>query len=221
MVSDLFAWLDELKASKVHLVGHDWGASIAYIAAATLPDRFCSLTTLSVPHVGRINRAIKHVPKQVFKSWYMIFFQMYGLAEITVRYKQWTFIKWLWKRWSPSYSLESEEWEKLINTLEQRGVLKAMLNYYRQNLSLLTSLGLKKDALNSLKTVPVPTLALTGEQDGCIDSKLYDFCFYERDFSRGYHVERISDAGHFLHLERPEIVNPLLLDWFAKCEQLS
>ena len=214
MVDDIFAWLDELNISKAHIVGHDWGAILAYIAAAKEPHRFCSLTTLAIPHPGRINQAIRKVPTQIIKSSYITFFQFYGIAEMVIKFRKWAFIKRLWKKWSPMYDLEEQEWEKIKHHMEQKGVLRAMLNYYRQNISLSVSINLKKNEMTSLKTIDVPTLALTGIQDACIDNRLYDLCFYEEDFPKGFRVEHIPDAGHFLHLEQPHIVNQLLLDWF-------
>ncbi|MCH2046625.1 MAG: alpha/beta hydrolase [Saprospiraceae bacterium] len=217
MVTDIFAWLDELNLAKVHLVGHDWGAILAYLAAAKQPKRFYSLSTLAIPHLGRLTKAIRKVPSQIFKSSYITFFQFYGIAEMVIKFRKWAFIKRLWKKWSPTYTLEAEEWDKIRHCLEQKGVLKAMLSYYRQNMSLAVSIGLKKNEMASLKVVDVPTLALTGVEDGCVDSRLHDFCFHEEDFPKGYRVERIPNAGHFLHLEQPEIVNQLLLDWFGRC----
>ena len=65
----------------------------------------------------------------------------------------------------------------------------------------------------SLVTVPVPTLAITGEQDGCMDTRLYDHVFLAEDFPEGVRVERVKGAGHFTHQERPEEVNRLILGW--------
>jgi pimeloyl-ACP methyl ester carboxylesterase len=75
---------------------------------------------------------------------------------------------------------------------------------------------LKKTEATTLTTVPVRTLAITGEDDGCMDTRLYDHVFVEEDFPKGVRVERIEHAGHFTHQERPEEVNRMILAWLEE-----
>jgi len=67
-----------------------------------------------------------------------------------------------------------------------------------------------------LTTVPVPTLAITGCDDGCIDTRLYDHTFLNEDFPMGCRIERVLGAGHFCHQEKPEPINRLLLGWLGE-----
>lgn len=210
---DVLAWMDDLGEERVHLVGHDWGAGIAYVAGALAPERFLSLTTLAVPHAARLPDAMREVPSQMRKSWYMMFFQLRGIAEVALARNDWALIRRLWKSWSPSFDLPAEEWESLRATFEAPGVKQAMLAYYRQNASPGVVLGLKKTEAASLTTVPVRTLAITGAEDGCIDTRIYDHVFRDEDFPKGVRVERIPGAGHFVHQEKPEEINRLVCDW--------
>ena len=91
-----------------------------------------------------------------------------------------------------------------------------MLSYYRQNASPSVLLGLKKTAANQFTTIPVRTLAITGADDGCMDTRLYDHVFCDEDFPSGFRVERIEGAGHFTHQEKPEKINRLLLGWLGE-----
>lgn len=213
MARDVVAWADSLGEEKIHLVGHDWGAIIGYAAAAIAPERFHSLTTLAVPPVARFTEGVRKVPAQLMKSWYINFFQLPGIAEAVLERKDWSLIRRLWKNWSPGFELPEEEWAFLRATFAAPGVKKAMLSYYRQNASPSIMLGLKKTEASSLTTVPVKTLAITGADDGCIDTRLYNHTFFEEDFPKGFRVERIRNAGHFMHLEKPEEINRLLMDW--------
>jgi len=215
---DIFAWIDQLGEQKVHLVGHDWGAIISYAACAMAPERFISLTTLAVPHTARFLAAVRKVPKQVMKSWYISFFQLPGIADYMLQRNDWSLIKTLWKKWSPGFQLSDNDWQTLRHTFNSPGVKQAMLSYYRQNLSPGIMMGIKKNQASLLTTVPVATLAITGEHDGCVDSELYEHTFSDHDFPKGYRIERLTDAGHFCHQERPELINSLLLDWFRKNE---
>ncbi len=216
LARDVIAWIDDLGEEKVHLIGHDWGAGITYMAGAMAPERFHSLTTIAVPHADRLSEGMRAVPSQLTNSWYMMFFQLRGIAEIAVERNDWALIKRLWKNWSPDFDLPEEEWGNLRTTFAAQGVKKAMLSYYRQNVSPSIMLGWKKTEAADLTTVPVRTLAITGADDGCMDTRLYDHVFLEEDFPNGIRVERISDAGHFVHQEKPDEVNRLILDWLAK-----
>jgi microsomal epoxide hydrolase len=62
----------------------------------------------------------------------------------------------------------------------------------------------------------VPTLALTGEHDGCMDTRLYDTLMREQDFEKGLRVRRLANTGHFLHREDPEAVTALILEWIRQ-----
>ena len=106
-------------------------------------------------------------------------------------------------------------WSGFIETFRQPGVLKAALAYYRTALAP-GSLPLSNSARVAARfPVPVPTLAITGVDDACIDSTIFKKLMYPEDFPRGLRVESVPGAGHFPHQEQAEQVNELLLDWFA------
>ncbi len=216
LARDVLAWIDDLGADRVHLFGHDWGAAITYTAGALAPERFQSLTTIAVPHAARLTAALRKVPSQLRKSWYMSFFQIRGLSDRRVERDDWALVRRLWKTWSPGHDLSDDEWVDLRATFEAPGVKQAMLAYYRQNASPLILMGIRKPEAMRLTSVPVRTLAITGADDGCMDTRLWDLAFHADDFPAGHRVERIEGAGHFTHLERPDEVNRLVLDWIAE-----
>lgn len=216
LAGDVIAWIDHLGADKAHLVGHDWGAVMAYVACARAPARFHSLTTLGIPHPARFTGiGIRKVPAQLLKSWYMMFFQLPALPERAIQRSGWALLRRLWKSWSPGLELSAAAWSALRETFEAPGVGEAMLSYYRQNVSPSILLGLARSPINSLGDVPVRTLAIAGTDDGCMDHRLYDYTMLERDFPAGLRVERVAAAGHWAHMERPDEVNRLLLQWLS------
>jgi len=95
-------------------------------------------------------------------------------------------------------------------------VKQAVLAYYRQNASPKALLGTQKSEVEPLHSIPVPTLAITGADDGCIDTVMFDHCFFKEDFPKGHQVVRLQGAGHFVHLETPDRINALLLDWLPQ-----
>lgn len=208
--------LNEHPQQKVHLVGHDWGAVIAYVVAAMAPEKLQSMTTMAVPHLGRFSQeAFKKYPIQLRYSWYMFFFQLRGLADFVVERNNFAFIRKLWQSWCPTWQLPEQDLALVIDSLAQPGVKKAALGYYRAMFNL-TSQGAKETAQQARKKIHVPTLAITGADDGCIHTDVFQKLMKPQDFSKELKVEQVLGAGHFLHQEKPELLNILMLEWFAK-----
>jgi pimeloyl-ACP methyl ester carboxylesterase len=212
MAEDVVGWIDDLGASRVHLVGHDWGAVIGYAAAVLAPDRLLSLTTLAIPHPGRLQEGIRKLPSQLRKSWYMLFFQLRGIADRAVAARDQALIEKLWRDWSPGWSLPRDEMAEVKRTLAQPGVRRAALGYYRAMFDRRSAAARETAALLD-RPIPVATLAFTGALDGCMDSRLHDLVMHDEDFPAGVEVVRLADAGHFLHQEKPDAVNARLLAW--------
>lgn len=219
IAGDVIACIEQLSADKAHLIGHDWGASIAYQAAALAPERFVSLTTMAVPHSGRfVNEAIRY-PKQLRLSWYMAFFQLRGIAEYAVARNDYQFIRKLWRDWSPGWDIPEDALHDVVQTFKQPGVLKAALSYYREALA--PSAFTPSARAAARFQVAVPTLALTGEIDGCIDSEVFQAMMLAEDFPNGLKVQQIEGAGHFPHQEKPDTVNGLILDWIQHWQKTA
>jgi len=212
IATDVLAVIDRLDTGPVHLIGHDWGAAVAYVAAAAAPERFRSLTVMAVPHAGRFARDGLRIPKQLRLSWYMGFFNIPWLSDWVVSRHDYRFIRRLWRDWSPSWQPEPGVLEGVINTLSQPGVRSATLGYYRTALSIKALLVSAKEAHYA---VPVPTLALSGERDGCIASDVFERLMVEQDFPQGLIFSRIPQAGHFLHQEQPGRVNRKIVEWLT------
>ena len=136
IATDILAVIDSLDTGPVHLIGHDWGAAVAYVAAAAAPERFRSLTVMAVPHAGRFARDGLRIPRQLRLSWYMGFFNIPWLSDWVVSRHDYRFIRWLWRDWSPSWQPEPGVLEGVISTLSQPGVRSAALGYYRAALSI-------------------------------------------------------------------------------------
>jgi pimeloyl-ACP methyl ester carboxylesterase len=216
MAEDVAGWLDDLGEQRVHLVGHDWGAVIGYAACALAPERFASLTTLAIPNPRRLfSEGIRRYPGQLRKSWYMFFFQLRGLADFALEARDWALIEKLWRAWSPDWQLPADEMRAVKHTLAQPGVKRAALAYYRSAFGGLSEAAKETQRLADSK-IRVPTLAVTGARDGCMDTRLHDVVMVDEDFPAGVEVVRLENAGHFLHQERPEEFNRLLLGWLER-----
>ncbi len=216
LAADAVGWIDDLGAPTAHLVGHDWGAAVAFVAGSAHPERLRTITAMAIPPLTRIPAAIPRVPRQLLRSWYMTWFQLPWLADRSITVADRRLLRRLWRSWSPGLTLDDEEWEPILATFDRPGVVAASLAYYRQNATPPILLGIRKTPAMRESTIPVPTLIVNGADDGCMDRRLFTRTIDDRDFPAGVaHVE-LADAGHFLHLERPTEVDRLLLEHLAE-----
>lgn len=208
---DLIAWAQRFE--RVHVVGHDWGAIVAYLAAAQRPELFRSLVTLAVPHFAamRARGALPLLPVQLRNSWYVLFFQLRGIADRAVERNDFAFIERLWRAWSPGFRWDPAEMAALKRAFRRPGVRHSALAYYRAMLAPRLDDTRRMNALIA-QPIPVPTLALTGARDGCLDTRFFEHIPRER-FPTGLRIERLEGVGHFLHQEDPARVTALLSGW--------
>src|SRR6202012_2477582 len=80
LVADVGALIAASGARRVHLVGHDWGAAVAWAAAAEMPDRLATVSPISVPHPGAFMKSLA-TSRQGLASWYMYVFQLPRIPE--------------------------------------------------------------------------------------------------------------------------------------------
>ena len=212
LAGDVVGWLDALGHQQAHVVGHDWGAAITHTLATHHGGRVRSAAALAVPPIPRIPAALKHVPRQLKLSWYMTFFQIPGVPEASLQARDWALLRWFWPRWSPGLQAP----ESLVASFRRPGVLAAALEYYRQNATPPLLLGLQSNPATEIRPAGAPMLILHGERDGCMDARLFEHAVVAEDFPHGVRREALPGVGHFLHLESPDLVTGLLLDWVSE-----
>ena len=212
---DVFGWMDALAADQAHLIGHDWGASIAYAAAARAPERVLSLTTLAVPHPAGFAAVLAEDLGQLKRSWYVFLFQVLGLSDVLVEANDWAFIEMLWRDWSPGWDSDPDDMATVKQTLAKPGVKAAALGYYRAAFDLASP---RREEGQRLANRPIvaPTFGLAGESDGCISAKVFQAAMPPALFPAGVRTDVIAGAGHFPQLERPAPVNAAIQSWLAR-----
>ena len=121
-VGDMINLLDNAGIEQAHLVGHDWGASVAWAMALTNPHRVHSLTALSVGHPNAWEAG---GAEQLRRSWYMFLFQFEGVAEELLVKDDWAMFRAL--------ADDHSELTAWIADLSRPFALTASLNWYRAN----------------------------------------------------------------------------------------
>ncbi|MEE2778802.1 MAG: alpha/beta hydrolase [Acidobacteriota bacterium] len=209
LAADAVALANALSAEPVVLVGHDWGAAAAHVAAAMSPQTFSKLITMAVPYGPAFTQSLVASPEQQRRSWYMFFFQL-PFAEVAVGLDDFAFIERLWRDWSPGWDFPQGEMDSLKRTLGKPGVLTAALTYYRHTFNPPPNAPTLEE-VTTPQQIQVPTLYLHGRDDGCIGAELAEGM--DSFFDEGLEKVIVDGAGHFVHQEQPKEVNRLILEF--------
>ena len=188
-----------------HMVGHDWGAIAAWIAAMRYPERVERLAILNVPHPARFLDGLLS-PMQLLRSSYVFFFQIPRLPEEVIRAGDFALLRSALGR-DPvrPAALTAEDIERYIEAIARPGALTATINYYR---ALLRYPG---ETRALLQRVEAPVLVIWGERDRFLSRRLAEPPRLWVPNLLG--VKRLPDASHWVAEDRPLEVNTLLLDF--------
>ncbi|MDE3222084.1 MAG: alpha/beta hydrolase [Acidobacteriota bacterium] len=200
LVDDANALHDALGGDeRAVVIGHDWGAAIAYGACARAPEKWRRAVAIAVPPSALFASALFRFD-QTRRSWYLWFFQS-PFAESVVAANELEFLTRLWQSWSPGYDA-TDDLARVRDALASDDALRAALSYYRALFAPERDGGALRDA--TARRPQVPTLYLHGADDGCVGVDVV--AGVNDHLADGSRVVFLVDAGHFAHLERPELV---------------
>jgi epoxide hydrolase 4 len=204
--ADVLGLMDQLQAPQAHVIGHDWGGLIGWWLAEAHPQRLRRLVILNAPHPGAFQRVFLRRPTQQLRSSYMLWLQPPLLPELVLRQGDfWLMAQSLVRTCRPGTFTEAE----LVHYREawsQAGALTAMLAWYR-------AIPFYAARPASGVRVRVPTLILWGERDLALSRTLAAESLAKCDTGR---LERLSQAGHWLHHEEAVAVNRRLVEFLGE-----
>jgi len=200
LVSDLFSIASLSKFESFHLVGHDVGCVVSWVAAVLFPDRIKSLTCLSVSHPKTLANKIRFFPP----PYLVLFGTPSPLAENVLRRKGYSILQ---GQYSNFRNIEVSEYKKIFT---EPGALTAAINFYRQ---IWNSLDRIEPFIN--KPIIVPTNFIYGVGEQWVSEKTLR---NQRKLisSNLYEVHEVKDAGetgHFVVENQNALVNELILSF--------
>jgi epoxide hydrolase 4 len=131
LVDDIVGLIDALEYEKVNLVGHDWGAVVAWILANKYPERLYRLSIMNVPYPAVMRRFLMRDLEQIRRSWYVFFFQLPWLPEAGMRQDNWRGAEYALRGSGKIHTFTNEDIEKYKEAWSQPGAMTAMINWYR------------------------------------------------------------------------------------------
>jgi len=203
LADDALALIAAVDAGRVHVVGHDWGASVAWTLGATRPDVVATVTALSVPHPAAFIRSL-FTSRQLLMSWYMFFFQVPWIPELVVRQiSKGGRTSLVAGRMTAGQSEANARRD--ADFLANSGALAPALNWYR---------GMPFNSPKRLARVTVPTLFINSDGDPALSVKGAELT--GRYVTGSYTFRTLKGVGHWIPEQAAREVAELLLVHLAR-----
>ena len=202
--ADVAALIQAAAAKEVVLIGHDWGALIAW-NYAMFGKPISRLIIMNVPHPQCARRGMRTL-RQLRKSWYMFFFQLPWLPEWILARNHYAAIGRMFRGMAVDKTrFSDEDLREFRQNAAKPGALTAMINYYRALFR-----GLRRLQKRGNPRIHVPTLMIWGEADAALGKEL--------SYGTDRHVSNLTlrylpNVSHWVQQEAPEAVNSMLRAW--------
>jgi pimeloyl-ACP methyl ester carboxylesterase len=207
LVKDVLGLIDSLQYQKVNLVGHDWGAGVAWMLAYQHPERLQRLGILNVPHPLVFRRFVTRDLEQIRRSWYAFFFQLPWLPEMGMRADDWRGAVRALRGSGKLHTFTNEEIEKYKEAWSQSGAMTAMINWYR-------AVRYQRKLPKEMR-IKVPTLMMWGMKDVALTHRMARPSIDHCDDGK---LIFFPDDTHWVQHEAAEEVNHYLIDFLLDKE---
>jgi len=234
LVADVLGLVHAFGERQAVIVGHDWGGAIAWLFAMQHPEATRRLAVLNCPHPAIMAEHLRRNPRQLLRSWYMLFFQIPWLPETLLGLNRaWPIGRAIRRSAVQRQRFTDDDLDHLRDAASRPGALRAAIHYYRAMLRgahgraalpewlqrFLYGDVPRPDAPRTLDEWPrigAPTLLVWGEQDVALGRELTQGT--EALVAAPFTLRYVPDAGHWVQQEQPEVVNAALLEFLADLE---
>jgi pimeloyl-ACP methyl ester carboxylesterase len=202
LVADLLAVADAQDMENFDLVGHDWGAMVAWVTAGRHPERVRTLTAVSVPHPSAFAAALRGGdPDQAQRSSYIDVFRQVGVAELALLGEDGSGDGLRAMFAASGLAPEVDEVDVFVAAMLEPGALTAALNWYR---------AMSTQTLGDVGRISVPTLYIWSTEDIALGRGAAEST---ADWVSGpYRFEVLPGVSHWIPEAAPEELSRLLLE---------
>jgi epoxide hydrolase 4 len=205
LADDVLALADALGHRRFAVVGHDWGGVIAWHLAGRNPERVSRAVVLNAPHPATLRRYAAHHPRQLAKSWYVAYFQLPLLPELSLRAGNFQILQRVLRQTSAAGAFSEADLRLYREAWRRPGALTAALNWYRALRH--------RGAAPAPVPIRVPLRVIWGERDALLESGLADAALALCE--RG-EIVRLPRVSHWLQHEAAGEVNRLLIEFLCR-----
>ena len=201
LAGDVAALIGALGRTKACVVGHDWGAVVAWAFAMEHPSMLQKLGICNVPHPLQMKRGLRR-PAQMKKSSYIFLFQLPKIPEMIVARNDYAMVR-------KTFQLDgvpAQEIERYVDALRVPGVVCSALNYYRAVIRRVATGRTPKT-----KMIDAPVLVLWGDKDRYLGIEMSE---PPTRFVPNQRVVHFPNASHWVQLDEAAAVNAELRDFF-------
>lgn len=203
LVKDIIGLIDALGYEKVNLVGHDWGAVVAWALAILHPERLHRLSIMNVPHPAVMKRFLQRDLEQIRRSWYVFFFQLPWLPESGMRQDNWRGAQRALRGSGKIDTFTTDDVVKYKEAWSRPGAMTAMINWYRAIMRYQPPM--PKDL-----RVKVRTLMMWGMKDFALSHRM---ARPSMDYVDEGNLIFFPEATHWVQHDAAEEVNHYLVDF--------
>jgi len=204
LLADITAVLEHFGIRSTAVVGHDWGAALAWNLAMRRPDVVDRLAVLSVGHPGA---AMSAGIRQRQLSWYMLWFLHAGVAESILPAQSWlAFRRWAWDGAAVG---TDPQMDRQIDDLSRPGALESALNLYRANI---TPESYFRTRVPPMPRVDCPVLGVWSAGDQFLSEEQMTG---SAAFVDGPWTYAKVQGGHWIPAQAPDELNAVLVDFLA------
>jgi epoxide hydrolase 4 len=212
LVDDVTGLIRHLGAREAAVVGHDWGAVVAWAVARHYPDYVSKLVSLQVPPAAVWRKNLSW--RQLLRSWYMLFFQLPALPEWWIRRRDFAGIEEMFRKTARPGTFTDEDLRVLKSALKEPGALTAAINYYRANLRSFLGRRPRAEGFTKQEKVRVPVLFIFGERDFAIAPETVEGV---ADYVNAPYTEvRLAKSNHWVQQEYPAEVSAALVSFLEE-----
>jgi pimeloyl-ACP methyl ester carboxylesterase len=199
IVRDVTGILDALRIERAHVVGHDWGAGVAWLVAALAPERVDRLVAISV---GAPGAAARPTLEAFQKGWYRLLFLFEGVAEEVIQRDDWYLFR--------LFLAGAQDTDAYVKTLSEPGALTPALNWYRANLPVQALFG--RSGGPQLPMVKADTLGIWSTGDLYLTEEAMTRS--EQRVQGRWRYEQLG-GSHWVPIDQPDRLNRLLLEFLS------
>jgi epoxide hydrolase 4 len=203
LVNDILGLIDALDYEKVNLVGHDWGAVVAWMFANLHPERLNRLSIMNVPHPMVMRRFLLRDFEQIRRSWYVFLFQLSWIPEAGMKQNNWRGAVRALRGSGKIHTFTDQDIERYKESWSQPGAITSMINWYR-------AITRYQPKMKDNSRIKVPTLMMWGLKDFALSHRM---ARPSMDYVDEGNLILFPDATHWVQHDAAEEVNHYLIDF--------